>query len=792
MKQNNQPTLVHAEGTKKQDSVQSTFLNRILENEALADSLCCLFLSVGVSLSLLTLTELEFTLRGTLGLCALSVLAIAVFRFRWWILPVLGTLVLGGTIAVQLYHGDLDIWAAHWLGMLRWLLQGALYHPLYSEAGGLVLLQLLIILAVVLLLYPLARLPVLFPGVTALSLAVILFTNRLRPGDLSVSLCVWAAGIVLLLPGFYAWVVRRRSGSGESRARMQMIALPAALLAVLLSLAITPEDTASWRSQGLVNLVADIRALFTGPYASYPASSANFSLADLGFQAEKERMGGPVTLNNRTALTVTTPSPVLLKGRVLDYYDGKNWGITAPDGDFRYGSLFWRGYRREAFNLDKPRGGAEARRIYNAITTQIDVTVLHDNNRYTSVFVGGRPGKVAFADSALDSDGFFNMRSELYLHYRIPSRQRYTQTVRVWNRNLPDFDGQFLRLEQAALQAEDEQLALLLERYTALPDTLPDSVHALALEITAEAETPYQQALALGEWLIENCTYTLEPDIPPEGEDFVAHFLDTREGYCTYYASTLAVMARSLGIPSRYVMGFGLERQKADLFLATGRTAHAWVELYFSGIGWVEMDPLSWNADAPLNQPDEEEEAAPIQYPPATPPNLPPDEQEQSQFPVSGAASPDDETAESWLPLLAALLGILAAYILARLLIRRARGGKLRAYALNRVMRKHPERMDALEHFYRDILRQLALLGMTPQPGETLLTFPKRVDKRIQLDGVTLREVADARIALHFAGKAPDMEAIRGTCLYHEKLEELLYERLGKAVYLFRRGSLWP
>jgi len=131
------------------------------------------------------------------------------------------------------------------------------------------------------------------------------------------------------------------------------------------------------------------------------------------------------------------------------------------------------------------------------------------------------------------------------------------------------------------------------QHYLALPDTLPERVIQLAHDITADYDTDYERIRALQAYLIQ-FPYTLSPVAVPRDRDFVDFFLhDGQEGYCVYYASAMAVMSRAIGIPARYVEGFLLPPERdpdTGLFNVTNRNAHAWVEVYFEGFGWLIVE----------------------------------------------------------------------------------------------------------------------------------------------------------------------------------------------------------
>ena len=130
--------------------------------------------------------------------------------------------------------------------------------------------------------------------------------------------------------------------------------------------------------------------------------------------------------------------------------------------------------------------------------------------------------------------------------------------------------------------------------YLQLEEGLPGRVGDLARAVTAGRTTWYDAVVAVQAWLRANTRYDLDVPRDPDGVDAVDHFLfETRRGYCEQIASSMAVMLRTLGIPARLVTGYGPGERNplTGYFEVKQSDAHAWVEVFYPGIGWVPYDP---------------------------------------------------------------------------------------------------------------------------------------------------------------------------------------------------------
>jgi transglutaminase-like putative cysteine protease len=165
--------------------------------------------------------------------------------------------------------------------------------------------------------------------------------------------------------------------------------------------------------------------------------------------------------------------------------------------------------------------------------------------------------------------------------------------------------SQYAQVTRQALEnAGNNYPPAITEHYLQLPDNFSPLVAKIAISVTTGAETPYAKAKAVETYLR---TYPYDDTIPapPADKDPVEYFLfELRRGYCDYYATSMALMLRYLGIPARTASGYaeGTFDEESGTFMLTDADAHTWVEVFFPNFGWVEFEPTA--GESPLNRPD--------------------------------------------------------------------------------------------------------------------------------------------------------------------------------------------
>lgn len=510
----------------------------------------------------------------------------------------------------------------------------------------------------------------------------------------------------------------------------------------------------------------------------------------LTFTEDGGRLGGPITMTDEFVMRVQSEEPVYLTGSVRDVYTGSSWQLgddsreeLAAESDGWFDTL---DYPPEVAGPQEYYMRYYGRSV-KALT--IDIGSARTRTVYTPPFRFG----VAFSgETSLSRNPYGQLRTGRSM----PADTTYTQEYISWDYN----NSYFINILQnmAANTVDVAAVKATMPEYLALPDSLPQRVRDLALSLTEGQGNDYDKLKALERHLAA-FPYTLEPDYVPAGADFVDYFLfEGREGYCVYYASALTVMGRVAGIPTRYVEGFVMpkERSADGSYIVTNKQAHAWTEAYFPGFGWVRFEPTSsYFAEEYGEQPPEVEEL-PEEMPEETP-EEPPDEapdplpEEEGSRKEPAIPSPEEEDGQSQaggglLPgILAGVATVLLSALFIRLLVSRYRTRAAQRGTL-------PNRESAVECF-AGIVRAAEALGYPMEETETALAYARRVGGEAVFAGlpVPLAELAELfSRAAYSEGAISDDERDTMRRCYDTMLLMLRESPRHRLQYLFGRYVL--
>jgi transglutaminase-like putative cysteine protease len=184
----------------------------------------------------------------------------------------------------------------------------------------------------------------------------------------------------------------------------------------------------------------------------------------------------------------------------------------------------------------------------------------------------------------------------------------------TWNVSTTLLPGETYQVDAVLKNPNIEQLReagtnypeWVTEKYLQLPPDFSSRIGELAVEVTASAETPYDKAIAVTSYLRVNIEYApTVPQVPRNRDPLEWILFEHKQAYCVYYASAEILMLRSLGIPARMAVGFAQgegftggdgfadmqEGFSPNTYTVRKLNAHAWPEVYFPDIGWVEFEP---------------------------------------------------------------------------------------------------------------------------------------------------------------------------------------------------------
>lgn len=320
-----------------------------------------------------------------------------------------------------------------------------------------------------------------------------------------------------------------------------------------------------------IGAIAVVTALVVSPIV--PLSSAGLDLG-VGTRLDATlRLGDdlrrPTPTTALTLLTTASSAPYTRIATLSDF-DGKEWRADAP-GTAALG---------DAFGPVAAAEGVTVREDRTVIRT-IGITGEHLPVPYQATAVRGLDGTWA---------GMPENRTVVAVNADAADQNYTVQASEV----VPTAE----QIQASTAAGSDAPAAL-----RALPEGMPPVIAEQARTVVGAAATDYDRLIALQTWFRSGFRYSLETPVEEgfdgSGADAVARFLSVREGYCVHFAGAFALMARSLGMPTRIVVGYlpGSPTEKNEdgrqIYAVTSDQLHAWPEVYFQGLGWIPFEPTA-------------------------------------------------------------------------------------------------------------------------------------------------------------------------------------------------------
>lgn len=290
----------------------------------------------------------------------------------------------------------------------------------------------------------------------------------------------------------------------------------------------------------------------------------------IGYGDNDEQLGGGFVYDDTPVFYANVEKPHYYRGETKNYYSGKGWEVTTPA--YKVPAPY------STLNFDVERVEREA---------EIHFT---GKEHFEHIFY---PGDVSYISTVANVPltlllDIYTLKGIPYFNQRQVELEEYVLTYQ---------DSKF-SIESLRLASNDDPEEIR-EYYLQLPEELPERIRELTEEIIANYDNRYDQVKAVERYL-SGADFSYETKnvaIPKEDEDYVDQFLfETRVGYCDNFSTAMAVMLRTVNIPTRWVKGFTEgELIAADgnisQYLITNANAHSWVEVYFPEHGWVPFEP---------------------------------------------------------------------------------------------------------------------------------------------------------------------------------------------------------
>ena len=326
------------------------------------------------------------------------------------------------------------------------------------------------------------------------------------------------------------------------------------------------------------------------------------------------------------------------------------------------------------------------------------------------------------------------------------------------------------------------------KHYTALPKGYSKAAEELVNELIPEAKGIYEAAWTISDYFSNQngYYYTNYPGWITAGENVVDKLLEEKKGHCGYYATTMITMARAMGIPSRLAAGYKTVASSDGKYQVVDvASPYCWVECYIKNFGWISFDPTPKKRSLkPQNSNITEIVDAEII-------EEDPDDFEDEDDEAPDEIEPGEPTFSTYKFPIAKFLAILSISILALLILRSILAPLLYCDGITKILFK--DKKKRIIYYYRDILRQLSVLGFKLKKCETLNELIERIDAPI--DDELKREIEKSLKVIEriqYNEETPTGDEINEVIALRKVIDKKILSIRKIFIYILRRKMFIP
>lgn len=661
-----------------------------------------------------------------------------------------------------------------------WWAVGFLYNYTTYPMGPAITLTAMTTFLVTLYIWLFGRKFFFFPAVLALVAGFVLFKWLTGLDEVLVPGLLAVGGLIPLLAKSFQRKVARKNKQALPTNDIPLFLVPIAAVIVLLSIVSFPQDAArEWQNRQVYDMLERVNN-YIADYTNFNRPRNSFSIGTYGFMPMGNRLGGPTKLYEGEVLRITATRQMLLRGVVYNNYSGNRWTDTTNSERHRFGATS-PDIRDNAFDMNRPELTGAALDDFRRFIEPMTISVFPIENGSSNLFVPFRGITDVTSDKFLAVLPYFNAKGEVFSSSDVHAGYSYKIKADYLIYNAGGFDEMMGALINQGLTDPSSQAIYVDQTYMNLTDNIEQSVKDLTATITKDKNNDWEKATAIRDYLSKNFVYTLSPSVPPADKDFVSWFINyDKNGYCTYYASAMAVMARIAGIPSRYVEGYLMtdKAPNSSEYIVKGSDAHAWAELYFKGIGWIPFDAtpsgeaINQGAGSGLGNDN---------LMPTPHPTGPVESGEDIGIqPVKQPLTWDDIVPYLWvLP-----VGVLVLIVL--WVVYKAVWTKVRV-SVSHVSRKYKERSHRCAFYYSDSLKMLEYYNYPVKKGETPYAYAARIDRWLRLETGTFSEVAHLIALISYSDYVTTDDDVLFMSKFRRSLSKYTWQSVGPWFYLWHQ-----